>query len=54
MKDIEKCLEVNIQALKDAGFIDDDEELSEKELSELRKVIKHAKCDNCLNEACTR
>lgn len=47
MKDIRKCLEVNMQALRDAGYIDDNEELSEEELVELRKVIEHAKCENC-------
>lgn len=47
IKDIEKCLEVNIEALKGAGYIDNNEELSEKELAELRKVIEHAECNNC-------
>lgn len=54
MKDIEKCMKINIQALRDAGYIDDNEELSEKELKELRKVIEHAKCENCFNEDCTK
>lgn len=49
MKDIEKCLEFNIKALKDAGYIDDNEELSDKELEELKKIIEHAKCQNCGN-----
>lgn len=49
MKDIEKCMEVNIQALKDSGYIDDNEELSEEDLDELRKIIEHAKCENCGN-----
>lgn len=53
-KNIDKCLEINIQALKDSGYIDDNEELSEKELAELRKIIKHAKCENCGNESCTK
>lgn len=48
-KNIDKCLEINIQALKDAGYIKDGEELSEKELAELRKIIEHAKCKNCGN-----
>lgn len=49
MKDIDKCMEVNIKALKDTGYIDDDEELSEKELAELKKIIQHAKCQSCGN-----
>lgn len=43
-----------MQALKDAGYIEDNEELSDEELDELRKVIEHAKCENCLNEACKK
>lgn len=44
MKNIDKCLEVNIQALKDAGFIKSKDDMSKEELDELRKVIEHAKC----------
>lgn len=46
-KNIDKCLEINIKDLKDSGYIDDNEELSEKEIEELRKIIQHAKCDSC-------
>lgn len=49
MKDIEKCLEINIRVLIDAGYINGNEELSEKELAKLRKIIEHAKCENCGN-----
>lgn len=45
MKDIEKCLETNIQALINAGFIKSKEDLSIEELEELKKVIEHAICD---------
>ncbi|MCD2348712.1 MULTISPECIES: hypothetical protein [Clostridium] len=44
-KDIDKCLEINIQTLIDAGFIKYKEDLSKEELEELKKVIKHAICD---------
>lgn len=45
MKDIEKCLEINIQALINAGFIESKDDLSIEELKELKKVIEHAICD---------
>lgn len=46
-KNIDKCLEINIQALKDAGYIGNNKKLSEKEIDELKKIIGHAKCENC-------
>lgn len=52
-EDIEKCLKVNIEALIEAGYIDSKDDMSEEELEELKRVIEHAKCENCLNEACT-
>lgn len=43
MENIEKCLDINIKALKDAGYIRSKENLSEEELKKLREVIEHAK-----------
>lgn len=40
-KDIEKCIEINIQALVDAGYIKNKDDMSEKDLEQLRKIIEH-------------
>lgn len=45
-KNIDTCLELNIQALIDAGYIQSKEDLSDKELADLKKVIEHAKCED--------
>lgn len=42
-KDIESCIEFNINTLIKTGFIKDKNDLSAKELADLKKVIKHAK-----------
>lgn len=42
-KDIEKCLEINIDALVDVGYIKSKQDLSEEELVTLKKVIEHSK-----------
>lgn len=38
MGDIDKCIEINIAALKEAGY-----ELTNENIEELKKVIKHSK-----------
>lgn len=44
-KNIEKCMKNNIEALIKVGYIESKNDLSEKELAELKKVIEHAICD---------
>lgn len=50
MKDMEKCLEINIQGLIDAGYINSKDDLTAKNLEELKKVINHAECESCIDQ----
>lgn len=54
MKDIDKCLKFNIQTLIRAGYISNKDDLTKKDLEELKKIIEHAKCENCINKACVK
>lgn len=48
MKDLDEntndCLEINIQALIKAGYYKSKDEIPDKDIQELKKVIEHAEC----------
>lgn len=54
-KDINECLKVNIQALKEFGLINNTEDLSEEDIKNLKKIIEKSQCfSECTSKVQTK
>jgi|GEM_PF-3269448 len=50
-KDINECLKINIQVLREYGLINNVEDISKRDIKILRKAIENSECFNkCMSK----